>query len=351
LLKTVKPKQYSAKTYEKNILDFKEHCFYTLDQDNGNKSSSPYSTYKINLNTEFNSEDNTETTHNDNYKKLNYSRSRPPNIDLNKLTGSGIESIKIKEIENGLNNEANFIAKMHSKTTDFQLELNDRLRSINDLASENLLKDGSIGDIYYNEIDNRSENVYNIPQSDNFSAARTKSKFDVIGSNTIKTELRSSGSSTISSISKFDLKVKEENLLKNTPDSNYSLIKTTINNKPPILKPKPRNNVYYSSKSLKSNKQFNQASSPCTSVTDVSSSNTATPQHLPIQKSTEHKIGKNIQNKPENFKISTTFGSSSFNNDQKNYDNISNLNFKKCFTANLSNTIERRNQHVKNSEC
>ena len=93
------------------------------------------------------------------------------------------------------------------------------------------------------------------------------------------------------------------------------------------------------------------ATSPSTSVTDISSSNTCTPSHLPLKK--DNRDNQDCSEKSPNAKnITTTFGLKTISSsNEKNYDNLA-IKFNKPTSANNHfSTIERRNKHVKKSEC
>jgi hypothetical protein len=245
----------------------------------------------------------------DGNKTIFSSKTKQYEVNINKLTGSGIESM------NHNKESSNFLIKDISKSTsrEFRDELGEKLRSIiEDQGYEKKLK-----------------------KNNNGKEISVESAFS---------------SSSSNSSSSNDLKNKECILRKNILDSNYSLIKTTINNKPPLLKPKPRHNIYLSSRNLQNNITSN---SPTTSVTDISSTNTCTPQHKP------HKLEKLINSVEKNdfiikfdknlMKTTTTFGSKTVKINNQEYDNIYTFANKK--DLNTIGSIERRNYHVKNSEC
>ena len=185
----------------------------------------------------------------------------------------------------------------------------------------------------------------------------------------------SSASSTCSSASSNSANShSDDHPLHNNEQSNYSLIKATINNKPPILKPKPRNNNIYGTTSPA--KGQIRSHSPSTSVTEVSnSSNTCTPQHQAALMTTSSPISvaQASQQRPFNGAattvctgsnaVTTTFGLKTFSETTdspgiiNNYDNVitqttlgRNKPNRSAFgNQPSSHTLERR--HVKNSEC
>ena len=198
-----------------------------------------------------------------------------------------------------------------------------------------------------------------------------------LSNSTATTSVSSSASSCASN---SDLVIKNKRPLPPTPleTKSYSLLKTTISvsanesnggkSKPPILKPKPRNNsAHNQSVEPLLNGKFE---SPNTSVTDVSSTN-CTPQHCNVNLLEEigqanSMLNKKLSNQSNNpnsiystIKLNCDYPtnavptlktfSPNYENRKKSPtsidDEIKAINSRQ----NVTRTMERR--HVKNSEC
>lgn len=365
------------------------------DLDHKTSSSSPYSAaYSKNNVNEYaynQSEDDYDGTgHYESERDNLFAHAVASKIDnpnLNKLTGSGLDSInnpdrgkfrynQQQSMSSNLPNKKSSYNLEHSKImdADFQSELSMKLKSIRKYdgpmdASSPSENPSGVGELLY------SQNYKAIAVDEGGMTATVASSEMQIkltngkpGDNKTNQVSSSSASSSCSSNSNCDLILKDGA----KSQSNYSLIKTTLNGKPPILKPKPRNNIYQSSTTTptkqqsdsgnetgngggataatsNSNSNKHSINSPSTSVTDVSSSNTCTPQHMPHKETGSKHITPSLNN-PNN--VTTTFGLKTFSHNSNNYyDNLTIRSKKGSNMIGANTTLERRNQHVKNSEC
>jgi hypothetical protein len=245
------------------------------------------------------------------------------------------------------------IRKQHQQqptlTNNFQNELNTRLKTINSSTKSDT------NHLYSKNYGNGAP----------YPPANTNNTLNVNEPACVK--INSSNNSTATtSISSASSCTSHSDLVNNKPpiDTNYSLLKTTLNvpslptQKPPILKPKPKNLIInnYATEATKNEQNANPNppqvthhlhssfnTSPSTSITDVSSTN-CTPQHF-------NECKKANNNHPGGYYESVNLLSGSTLN-RINVGNTTSIDDEMKAVKSggfTSKTLERR--HVKNSEC